>query len=288
MTEAAQSETESRLGRRQFLTGALTGVVGSALIRLPQAQAQGLVEFLELGNLNLSQATTRLRQIDGTGPALQVVGPDSGSAIRAISNKGLPAEPALEGHSPGTGVHGMSSSMVFTQTQTLDMGISGLQGTGDKVGVVGTITSGPITITEPSAPIGVWGLSPAPKFNPVTLTLPAGVVGTASGPGGVAMVAHNPTGPALSVIGDLTVTGEAVFTCGGTGVFPSGQRKVEIEDSGIREGSLVIVVLTSDSGNRGVALHHVDVGAGKAVAHLTARVREETSFTYLCLGINSR
>ncbi len=116
---------------------------------------------------------------------------------------------------------------------------------------------------------------------PITITNPIGIAGTAFGGDQIGVVAHNPLGVALSVVGGISVT------CGGTGLIPGGERKVEIKDDSINAGSVVLATMTGDPGNKGATIQHVDATDGYARLSLTAPVRVDTPFTYVCFDLVS-
>jgi hypothetical protein len=266
---------ESGIGRRKFLAGSLAGVVGSALVRLPAAHAQAsdpeFPDAMFLGVDNVADGPTSLSHASDL-PTLRVANTDSGPGVQVVTNKG----PAVSGMSPGGGLIGVNEPITLTHS------IAGVQGLGSKVGVVGSILPHSVQFTD-TISAGVWGTTPVlPSTPSITLTNDIGVAGTAFGGDQIGVVAHNPTGLALSVVGGISVT------CGGTGVVASGDRVAEIEDDSISLGSVVLVSLTGDPGNKGATVHHIRAGDGAATVSMTAPVRDDTPFTYLCFDLASR
>jgi hypothetical protein len=222
-----------------------------------------------LGEDNIADAPTGLVH-EGDGPTLRVENLDGGPGIGVVSNKA----PALQGFSPSGGLLG--STVTFSVTQLSD-GV-GVQGTGGRFGVAGTIVPDGVAITE-TLVAGVWGTSTLGTTT--TLTGTYGLAGTAYGGDQIGVVAHNPSGVALSVMGGIKLS------CGGRGTIEARRREVEILDASIAPGSVVLVSLSDDPGNSGVAVQYVRTEAGRAVVGLTAPVTRETGFTYLCFGLDS-
>ena len=263
-------EDRTKIGRRHFLAGSLAGVVGSALVRLPAAGAQVLQESMLLGVENVAEGPTGL-SYKGPGPTLRIEN-DSGPGIQVITDK----VPSIEGI--GGGVIGTQQPITGTSP------IAGVQGLGNRVGVVGSTLPASATVS-PTITAGVWGTPSLAGSAPFSMTNLIGVAGTAFGGDQIGVVAHNPEGVALSVVGGVSVVGGITVNCGGMGLIAVGKREAEIRDDSIKAGSVVLATMTGDPGNKGATIQHVEAGDGYAVLSLTAPVRRETTFSYLCFDL---
>lgn len=266
-------EDSARIGRRHFLAGSLAGVVGSALVRLPAAGAQVGDEFqpMLLGEENEAGGPTGLTY-KGPGPTLQVTNLDSGPGIQVITSE----SPSIQGI--GGGVIGTQQPITATKP------IAGVQGLGNRVGVVGSTLPASATIS-PTITAGVWGTPSLAGSAPFSMTNLIGVAGTAFGSDQIGVVAHNPEGLALSVVGGVSVVGGITVNCGGTGLIAAGKREAEVLDNSIKAGSVVLATMTRDPGTKGATIQHVDTFEGYAVVSLTAPVRVDTTFSYLCFDL---
>jgi hypothetical protein len=205
------------------------------------------------------------------GPFTQITTypPHSGSGVAGVGLRSgvegrtlLPRDTAISipatlargvaGISSGLGVLGLSrqTSITLTNETLLRAGTVGL---GDEV--------------------GVWGSAGVPLPARPVITYVAGVLGSARGPDAAGIIAENPTGPALQVLG------AAAFKGGGTGTVSRGESHARVEDPAVRPGSLVNVTLRGDPGNA-AGVHYVEAGDGVLDVFLTVPPRHDTPFNY--------
>lgn len=215
---------------------------------------------------------TQTAGVQGLGHQLGVVGaalPDLTQL--SITFPGRAGVMGVTDPAQGIGVvGGVGSFGIFTVTNAR----VGVWGTGGPIAAQTTITS------TRDGGVGVWGTAPPlPETREFSIPAVAGVVGTAFGPSQTAIYAHNPQGTALKVVGRMAIS------TGGRGMVPEGETSVEILDPNINAGSLVVVNLTSDPGNKGSALHHIVVKDGGLEVAMTAPPRNDTSLNYVCLEL---
>jgi hypothetical protein len=250
-------------------TGDRLGVVGSALPAarhitdpgfLSGAGVAGLGEQIGVvGSTSLprtAQISATATGVVGTGDRLGIVG------------SALPASRHI-------------STMFFPSS-------TGVVGLGDRLGVVGSALPGIRHITDVFVPppgTGVAGLgerlgvvgSAMPAGVQISLVHdgPAGVLGAARGADAIGVVAENPDGVALRVVGRIALSS------GGTGIVPARSRRVEIPVPSLEEGAPVNVTLMDDPGAPGCTLHYARAQAGSLVVALTAPAQQDTRFSYL-------
>jgi hypothetical protein len=101
-----------------------------------------------------------------------------------------------------------------------------------------------------------------------------GVHGTASADAGIGIVAeHTATGRGLGV------KGRVEFSSCGSSTFAAGQASTSVNNSAVTETSHITVTLAADPG--AAQLLWVERQTGSFTVHLTQKVQNSTSFTYL-------
>ncbi len=242
------------------------GVLGRAL--LPEQGAITETTLLQTGVCGLAPE----QGVGIMGAALSRFAPITVTAGAGVA--GVGARAGVEGRAL------LPRDAAISIPATLTRGVTGIS---SGLGVLGLSHQATVTLTDATlrragvvgfgAELGVWGSagSPLPIGSPLTWTV--AVLGTADGPEAKAVVARNPSGVALEVVG------AAAFKGGGKGVVPAGTLRTTVEDASISPESLVNVTLAGDPGNAST-VHFVRAGDGMLELVLTVPPRTDTPFNY--------
>lgn len=301
------------IGRGRLLAGAIGAGVASLFGRTTGASAQDDVPQLKpllLEVDNVAEGTSSLLA-SAAGPTLEVgssllprqaVITDTLSAVAlagfspSIGVLGfsspitqtvpfhLPiSRSGVAGIGPRSGVEGRSLLPQGPQISISAVLARGVTGISDGLGVLGLSRQASISLTDETLfragaaglgdQLGVWGSAGSNLTATTELTQTVGVLGTVDGPDARAIVARNPSGIALEVVG------VAAFKGGGRGVIRPRSKSASVEDASISPDSLVNVTLAGDPGNA-ATVQYARVGEGLLEVFLTVPVRLETPFSY--------
>jgi hypothetical protein len=147
-------------------------------------------------------------------------------------------------------------------------------------GTSGPIPTGTTYSMSAQAGVGVWGaVAPLADSGVITLTHTAGVMGSAYGMDQVGVLASNPMGTALRVMGGMAVT------TAGRGIVPAGDHFTRITDPHLMRDHVVLVNLMGNPRDKECTLHYVQVGDGMLKVNVTSPPQVDLPFNYLAVEL---
>jgi len=276
-----------RFGRRGLIAGGLGALAASLFGRAKPAEAVEVPPFA-LGQLNVATALTT---IEATGPGIQIRSGEN--AFGALARSGFGAAAALipgemvyslTAFPGGFGAEGWAAIAPTDLEISLGDAKAGLGGFSRDFGGLFLGVTQPtqfqITSTVPTGVfgaggrVGVLGSAQMPMLPMITDA--AGVLGTASDPETAAILAWNPQGIGLKVVGDVMLSGVI------KGMIPAGEKMVEIQDPAVHADSAAIATLVGNPGNF-ATVHYLETEEGLLRVVLTAPTRNEVGFGALVL-----